>query len=156
MNKKSRDQTCALRDSSHRERDTLHHQGRFSRIEATSHLISLLCIWCPFFVNKKLREKGLFFAHDECKTKDTFKPYIFCVLVRITILRADMNQASNIWINPGVSNGGESRIEAKTNSGHWMCPLFVEGLLFACKKHAQSPLFAWQVNTYTHTRAKRR
>ncbi len=65
--------------------------------------------------------------------------------------RADSGYPHNFMVNSWVFTDDESESEAKTNSGPRVCPLLVESPHFACVEHAQCPLLAHCVSTYTHT-----
>ncbi len=62
--------------------------------------------------------------------------------------------AKSVWkvphrfgVDSRIFKNGELETEAKTNSGHWVCPLL------ACTEHRQSPLFASYEHTHKHTPA---
>ncbi len=69
----------------------------------------------------------------------------------ISIPKADSGYPHNFMVNSWVFKGDESESEVKTNSGHRMCPLLIEGPHFACVEHAQYPLLAHCVSIHTHT-----
>ncbi len=60
----------------------------------------------------------------------------------------DAGYPKNFGVDFEVFKDDESKTEAKTNSGHRVCPLLVRSLLLACTEHAQSPLFAHYGNTH--------
>ncbi len=65
--------------------------------------------------------------------------------------RADSGYPHNFMINSWVFKGNESESEVKTNSGPRVCLLLVEGPHFACVEHAECPLLAHRVSTYSRT-----
>ncbi len=50
--------------------------------------------------------------------------------------RADAGYAHNFWVDSGFFKDDESKTEAKTNSGHGVCPLLVRSPPFGCTDHA--------------------
>ncbi len=65
--------------------------------------------------------------------------------------RENSDYLYNFGINSLVFKDDESKTEAKTNSGHRVCPLLVGSPILAYTEHAQRPLSAYCVSTYTHT-----
>ncbi len=65
--------------------------------------------------------------------------------------RADAGYTYNFRVNYVAFKDDESKTEAKTNSGHRVCPFLIRSSLLACTEHAQSPLFTHYVNTHSHT-----
>ncbi len=62
---------------------------------------------------------------------------------RVTSVRwiLSLKNGQNFWVNSDIFKDDESEAEAKTNSGHRVCPLLVRSPLLACAEHTQSPLF---------------
>ncbi len=63
--------------------------------------------------------------------------------------RANAGYHYNFGVDSKVFKDSESKIEAKSNSRHRVCPHFIGSLLLACMEQVQSPLFAHYV-THTH------
>ncbi len=76
--------------------------------------------------------------------------------------RADVSHLYHLQINSRVFKDDEYKTKANNNCRLCVHPLFISTLLFACKEHAHSPLFACWVrvcasmcthtHTHTHTR----
>ncbi len=65
--------------------------------------------------------------------------------------RVDTGYHYNFRVNSKVFKDDKSKTEAKTNSGCRVCLLLVKSPPLACREHAQSPLFAHYMHTYTLT-----
>ncbi len=62
--------------------------------------------------------------------------------------KVDSSNPQSFGVNFWVFKDDESETEAKTNSGHRVCPLL------ACTEHALCSLLARHVSTHTHTHTR--
>ncbi len=70
-------------------------------------------------------------------------PFVYKIIREIiSMLRVDSGYSHNFGVNSWVFKDHRSETEAKTKSGHWVCPLLVRSLPLACTEHAQRPLLA--------------
>ncbi len=68
--------------------------------------------------------------------------------------RMDAGQPHIFQVDSGVLKDDEFESEAKTDSGHRVCPLSVGCPHLAWIEHAQHLLLAHCVSTHTHVRAR--